>query len=98
MALNLATFKTRALTAVVFVVVMLAGLLWNHWSFFILFTIIHMGCWVEYQRLIGKIDPDYSKISSFHKYGVMIAGWCIMLYFTNDAYTIASLSLHSIGW
>jgi phosphatidate cytidylyltransferase len=98
MALNLATFRTRALTAIVFVVVMLAGLLWNHWSFFILFSIIHIGCWVEYQRLIGKIDPDYSKISSFHKYGVIIAGWCIMLYFTNDAYTIASLSLHSVGW
>jgi hypothetical protein len=33
MAFNLQTFKTRALTAVVFVLVMLAGLLWNQWSF-----------------------------------------------------------------
>jgi len=98
MALNLATFKTRTLTAAVFVVVMLTGLLWNHWSFFILFSIIHFGCWNEYQKLIGLIDADYSRISILHKYGVMIAGWCIMLYFTNDAFTIFGLHLHAIGW
>ncbi len=45
MALNVATLKTRSLTAVVFVAVMLAGLLWNFWSFLILFTIVHFGCW-----------------------------------------------------
>lgn len=98
MALNLATFKTRTLTAAVFVIIMLTGLLWNHWSFFILFSIIHFGCWNEYQKLIGLIDPDYSHISILHKYGVMIAGWCIMLYFTNDAFTILGLHLHAIGW
>jgi phosphatidate cytidylyltransferase len=98
MALNVETFKTRTLTAVVFVVVMLLGLFWNHWSFFILFSIIHFGCWYEYQKLVGLVDKDYQQISSFHKYGVMLAGWCIMLYFTNDAYRLGSLSLHSIGW
>jgi phosphatidate cytidylyltransferase len=98
MALNLATFKTRTLTAAVFVIIMLAGLLWNHWSFFILFSIIHFGCWNEYQKLIGLIDKDYSNISIFHKYGVMMAGWCVMLYFTNDAFTVFDLHLHAIGW
>ena len=98
MAFNVQTFKTRALTATVFVVIMLLGLLWNHWSFFILFSIIHFGCWIEYHRLIGLIDNEYRQISSFHKYGVMIAGWCIMLYFTNDAYMIGTLHLHSLGW
>ena len=52
MAFNWPTFKTRALTAVVFVVVMLAGLLTNAWTFFILFSIIHFGCWIEYQKLV----------------------------------------------
>jgi phosphatidate cytidylyltransferase len=47
---------------------------------------------------VGLIDKDYQQISAFHKYGVMIAGWCIMLYFTNDAYGVGPLSLHSIGW
>ena len=98
MAFNVQTFKTRTLTAAVFVVIMLLGLFWNHWSFFILFSIIHFGCWIEYQRLIGLIDKEYQQISSFHKYGVMIAGWCIMLYFTNDAYMMGALHLHSLGW
>ena len=57
MAFNLQTFKTRALTSVVFVVVMLVGLLWNGWSFLVLFVIIHFGCWFEFVKLIIKISP-----------------------------------------
>ncbi len=98
MALNIATFKTRAGTAAVFVIVMLTGMLWNHWSFFILFSVIHFGCWTEYQQLVYRIDPGYASISPFHKYGVMIAGWCLMLYFTSDAFSIFSIQLHAIGW
>jgi phosphatidate cytidylyltransferase len=98
MALNVQTFKTRSLTAVVFVVVMLTGLLWNHWSFFILFSIIHFGCWTEFQKLIGLIDPDYTTITPFHKYGVKLAGWCLMLYFTNDQFLIFGIRLHELGW
>jgi phosphatidate cytidylyltransferase len=55
MAFHLQTFKTRSLTAVVFVIVMLAGLLWNKWSFVILFTVIHFGCWHEFIKLMKKI-------------------------------------------
>ncbi len=98
MAFNVATFKTRTLTAAVFVVVMLAGLLLNQWSFFILFSIIHFGCWLEYQRIVGLIDSEYQSITSFHRYGVMIAGWCIMLYFTNDAFKLFGMRLHAFGW
>ena len=98
MAFNLQTFRTRTLTAAVFVAVMLLGLLWNHWSFFILFSIIHFGCWIEYQKLVGLIDKEYQQITPFHKYGVMLAGWCIMLYFTNDAYNIFGLRVHELGW
>ena len=98
MALNIATFKTRALTALVFVLVMLAGMLWNHWSFFILFSIIHFGCWIEYQKMVSLIDPGYASITPFHKYGVMLAGWCLMLYFTNDAFRFFGIQLHAIGW
>ncbi len=57
MAFDLQTFRTRALTAVVFVIVMLAGLLWNQWSFIILFLIILLGCWTEWIQLVRKIDP-----------------------------------------
>lgn len=55
MALNIATFKTRALTALIFVAVMLTGLLWNFWSFLILFTVIYFGCWYELVKLMKKI-------------------------------------------
>jgi len=55
MAFNLAIFKTRALTAIVFAVVMLLGLLGNGWSFTILFTTIHFGCWYEFIKLLKKI-------------------------------------------
>jgi len=56
MAFNLATFKTRTLTAIVFALIMLAGLFINAWSFIILFTIIHFGCWYEFVLLLKKID------------------------------------------
>ncbi len=56
MALNKEVFKTRSLTAAIFVVVMLAGLFWNLWSFVILFTIIHFGCWYEFVKLMKKIQ------------------------------------------
>lgn len=98
MALNIQTFRTRALTSLVFVAVMFAGLLINHWSFFLLFSIIHFGCWVEYQKLVGIINKDYAQINPVHKYGVMLAGWCLMLYFTNDSFTVFGLRLHAIGW
>lgn len=58
MPFNLAVFKTRALTAVIFASLMLGGLLWNGWSFFLLFMLIHFGCWYEYVRLLKKISPD----------------------------------------
>lgn len=57
MAFNLQTFKTRTLTAIIFAVVMVGGLLWNQWSFIILFTIIHFGCWYEFVKLMKKINP-----------------------------------------
>ncbi|HUQ67367.1 MAG TPA: phosphatidate cytidylyltransferase [Flavitalea sp.] len=98
MALNRSTFKTRSLTAGVFIIVMLAGLLINHWTVFMLFSVIHYGCWIEYQKLVGLTDKDYRSISEFHRYGIMIAGWCIMLYFTNDDFHFGDFLLHPVGW
>jgi len=98
MAFNWQTFRTRALTAILFVVVMLVGLLWNKWSFLLLFSIIHFGCWLEYQKLVGLIDKGYQTINPFHKYGVMIGGYGLMLFFTTDWYISGNVSLHSIGW
>ena len=72
MAFNWQTFKTRALTAIVFVVIMMGGLLYNRWSFFLLFTVVHFGGWLEYQKLVTKFNPEYDRIIPVHRYGIMI--------------------------
>lgn len=72
MAFDTKTFKTRTLTAVIFAAVMLAGILWNKWSFIILFTFIHFGCWYEFVGLLKKIDPLNYKLK----------GWLGLLYIT----------------
>src|SRR4051812_2494139 len=98
MAFNWQTFKTRSLTAVVFVVVMLAGLLWNRWSFFLLFSIVQFGAWIEYQKLVRSFNPDYKKIIAFHRYGIIFGGWCLLLFFTNSELHIGTISLTEAGF
>jgi phosphatidate cytidylyltransferase len=77
MAFNWKTFQTRTLTAIIFAAVMLTGLLWNQWSFLILFSIIHFGCWWEYFRLIEKIYD--TKIDIVIKCLFMICGYTLMI-------------------
>src|SRR6187551_2389302 len=98
MAFNWQTFKTRALTAIVFVVIMLIGLLWNSWSFFILFSIVHFGAWVEYQKLVSAFNPGYQQISPLHRYGAMIAGFCLMLFFSNNSLSIGNIYFTETGF
>jgi len=55
---------------------MLAGLFINQWTFFILFSVIHFGCWWEYLGLVEKIYKN-----PFHKYfkiGLMLIGYGMM--------------------
>ncbi|HEX2848653.1 MAG TPA: phosphatidate cytidylyltransferase [Chitinophagaceae bacterium] len=87
MAFNWPTFRTRALTAVVFVAVMLTGLLWNQWSFLVLFSIIHFGCWWEYFRLLEKIHRVAYDI--YVKMGWMLLGYGLMIWFCGNVYRIA---------
>lgn len=98
MAFNWQTFKTRSLTAVVFVVVMMAGLLVNRWSFFLLFSLVHFGAWFEYQKLILAFNKDYESITPVHKYGIAVLGWCLLLYFTNDELYFGRFYLSKIGF
>jgi phosphatidate cytidylyltransferase len=72
-------FRTRALTAIVFAAVMLVGLLWNGWSFFVLFTVVHFGCWIEYGRLISLIRPDAKEAIDVHLLSFAVMGWCGMV-------------------
>ena len=58
MALHWPTFFTRLGSAIVFSVIMMAGLLWNAWAFFALTALIQMLCLREYFRVMRKIFPD----------------------------------------
>ena len=91
MAFNWQIFRTRALTAIVFVAVMLVGLLWNHWSFLVLFSIIRFGCWWEYFKLMEKIHTAYFHV--YTKLGLMLIGYGLMLWFCGPAYHIMGYGL-----
>ncbi|MBS1689536.1 MAG: phosphatidate cytidylyltransferase [Bacteroidetes bacterium] len=68
MALNWPTFFTRLGSAIVFCIVMMAGLLWNIVAFTVLVSLIQYLCLREYFRLIKKIDPE-----------INWPGWLMML-------------------
>lgn len=98
MALNASVFKTRSLSAVVFVIVMLAGLLLNQWLFLLLILIIHTGCWLEFEKLICLRDETYNQRITFHRYGVICIGIAFILWLTNNTYTILDVRISEIGW
>jgi len=77
MPIHIPTFKTRTITAVLFVAVMLLGLLWNKWSFFLLFSVVHFGCCWEYISLVEKIES--TRFPSFSKVGIMMGSYALAL-------------------
>lgn len=90
MAFNWKTFRTRTLTAIIFAAVMLGGILLNHWTFLILFSVIHFGCWWEYLNLLEKIHNF-----TYHRYtrlGFMLLGFALMLWFCDPAFEINNYS------
>ena len=58
MALHWPTFFTRLGSAIVFSVLMMAGLLWNEWAFLALSALIQFLCLREYFRLMPRILPE----------------------------------------
>jgi phosphatidate cytidylyltransferase len=91
MAFNWQTFTTRAISGLSFAGIMIAGLLWNAWSFLFLFTIIHFGCWHEYLRLVERIRQV--QFHSYTKLGFMLLGFGGMLLFAGHPYDIAGYSI-----
>jgi phosphatidate cytidylyltransferase len=98
MALHIQTFKTRTFTAIIFLIVMLAGLLLNKWSFLVLFSIIHFGCWFEYQKIMSLILPAYKITTPINNYAIIFLGFGFMLWMTNDAFTIGIIKLNHVGF
>jgi phosphatidate cytidylyltransferase len=65
MALNIKTLGTRALTALVFVVVLLGSLLWNYYSFTIFFFIVALMGLNEFYKLSEKLNAKPYKSIGF---------------------------------
>lgn len=84
MALNPAVFKTRTLTAIIFAAAMLCGLWLNAWSFLLLFTFIHFGCWWEFLQLIEKIHS--TKFHTYTKLGLMTMGFSLVLWLCGPSF------------
>ena len=97
MAFNISVFKTRAKTALIHAVVMLAGLLWNEWSFFVLFTVVHFGCWYEFQKLSVLIDPTYKQKRILDRVVFPLFGWSFMLVATMGKLEVMGVHLHIVG-
>jgi phosphatidate cytidylyltransferase len=97
MASKVSVLKQRTLSAIVFVIIMLTGLIWNNWSFFILFLIIQLGCLYEYQKLFTLIYPSYQKISAVHKWGLLVVGCLMMMTLGPLDLTINEMSIKFIG-
>jgi phosphatidate cytidylyltransferase len=91
MALNVSVFKTRALTAIVFVVIMLCGLFFNAISFLILVSIIHFGAWWEYSNLVDKINNTTTHF--FSKIGMSITGYAFLLWATQSVFGLQQFYL-----
>ena len=91
MAFNWETFTTRTLSALAFVIVMLAGLFMSQWSFLLLFSVIHFGCWWEYLRLVEKIYK--TTFHAFTKVGLMVMGYGLLLWFCGHSYSINGYSI-----
>ena len=97
MAFNFSVFKVRTLSAIVFAIIMLGGLIWNNWSFFALFAVIAIGCLYEYQKLLALIFPSYQNISVFHKWGLLVLGFILMMTLAPNNLGVNGVSVKYVG-
>lgn len=56
MALNKPVFIQRTISAIFFVIIMLAGLLWNDWAFLALISLVQVLCLRDFFRIVKKIN------------------------------------------
>jgi len=55
LAINIQTLKTRSLTALIFVIVMLTGLFVHQWTYVSLMLFVMLGCLYEFNKILKKI-------------------------------------------
>ncbi|GAA0530670.1 phosphatidate cytidylyltransferase [Chitinophaga japonensis] len=92
------TFFTRTASALVFVAVMLGGILWSPFTFFLLFFLVNFFALQEYFKLVRAIDTGYREVSGWHRYGVLVASCAIIMAFTGESFGTTGISLGFMGW
>lgn len=98
MALNKEVFQTRAKTAIVYAAIMLTGLFWNEWSFFILFSLVHFGAWYEFRKLVSRIGAESSKQPVVLKITLAFLGWGMMMAANAESLDISGYHVSEVGW
>ncbi|MBS1774526.1 MAG: phosphatidate cytidylyltransferase [Bacteroidetes bacterium] len=89
--MNWPTFFTRLGSAVVFCAIMLAGLLWNEWSFLVLVSLIQVLCLREFFGLMKKVyHPHY-----WPSWLPIVMQICCLLFLWEDA-LIATVNISYI--
>src|SRR4030095_3014798 len=91
MAFNWKTFRTRAFTAIIFAAIMLFGILWNQWTYLIVISVIHFGCWRECLRRLGKIHKTSYRWLT--RLGFIVFGFAIIFRFCGNLFQINDYSL-----
>jgi phosphatidate cytidylyltransferase len=72
------TFLTRAISALVFLIIMLGSIWWGIYSYVFVFTLISAGCLWEYFQLMGQILPN-AGTNKWQAYILMAVSTGIML-------------------
>lgn len=97
MAFDVNVFRTRAISALVYAAVMLTGLLWNEWSFFILFSVVHFSCWGEYHKLVCLINPTNGANGKLLELFFSMMGWGLMMMASAGSLSILGVSIVNYG-
>jgi phosphatidate cytidylyltransferase len=98
MALNKEVFQTRAKTAIVYAAIMLTGLFWNEWSFFVLFSLVHFGAWYEFRKLVSRIGAESSKQPVVLSITLAFLGWGMMMAANAESLDISGYHVSEVGW
>lgn len=98
MALNKEVFQTRTKTAIVYAAVMLTGLLWNEWSFLVLFSIVNFGAWYEFRKLVARIGAGSADEQGILPATLAFLGWGMMLAANGQSLEIKGYAISDAGW
>jgi phosphatidate cytidylyltransferase len=85
MAFNVQTFFTRLGSAIVFCIIMMAGLLTRDWCFGVLFALVSVLALREYVNIIGKIHLKSGQVLRQYQWYYLLMGLLLYggLYFMN---------------